>query len=363
MAIPNADVDGFFEDGEREPKANGAHPYAAYKADEPGPTFKIWTPDEIWAPLPAPDYLVDGLTVRGSLAMIVAYGASLKTWVLEDGALSVAMGAPWLQRFATKQGRSLLVDFESGSYELRRRAHRIARGREFPIPIPGFAFTSMPALSLADPAFYEAIAPLAKTYQFIGIDSLAAGSGGIDENDARFARSLNGLKAIAEHTGCVIVVLHHARKGKGEDSDPREMVRGTSAIFNACDVVLQLMRGKNAGAFVMRQTKARGGKSVDPFVVHVEDTAEDASIVKASNAPDIDGDDEGVERRAIEKARKQITVLLGDQRDLRTKDEIYNRIGGSKPDKIKALKELLAEERKLVVLHKGAYRLASEVGQ
>ena len=38
----------------------------------------------------------------------------------------------------------------------------------------------MPALSLADDAFYAALRPLAESHALIGIDSLAAGSGGID---------------------------------------------------------------------------------------------------------------------------------------------------------------------------------------
>jgi hypothetical protein len=339
--------------------ANGT-PYGKYKASEkpPTPELRLWTPEEIWAPLPEPDYLIDRVAVRGSLVLIVAYGASLKTWALEDGALSIATASPWLQRFETKLGQALIVDFESGSYELRRRAHRIAQGRGYDVPVPGFTFASMPALSLADDAFYEALAPLAKIYQFIGIDSLAAGSGGIDENDSRFATSLNRLKAIAEQSGCVIVVLHHSRKGSGEDSDPREMVRGSSAIFNACDVVLQLMRTKDEGRFVMRQTKARGGKAVEPFMVRVEDTSECGSVVIASDANE---QDDGVEAGAVafNAVKARIIHLLAHERDIRSANEIYRRIRGTKKTVLEAIKEL--EERQTIAKVDGAYRLLSEV--
>lgn len=323
------------------------------------PTFKIWTAADIWKPIEAPDYLMDGLLVRGSLALIVAYGASLKTWMLEDAWMSVGTGAPWLGRFATKQTPALIVDFESGDYELRRRAHRLARGREIQIPIEGCAFVTMPALSLADEAFFAALRPLAEQYGFIGIDSLAAGSGGIDENDARFATSLNRLKAIAAETGCVIVVLHHTKKGGGEDTDQREMVRGSSAIFNACDVVLQMTR--KGDGFLVQQTKARGGKSVETFVVKVQDTGPDSTVVDAGNVPD--AGDEGVANacQAIDKAKRAILTLLASEHGLTSKTQVWNRISGTKGVKVKALKEL--EESSLVVEHGGAWRLASEVAE
>ena len=197
--------------------------------------------------------------------LIVAYGSSLKTWVLEDAALSVAMGAltgcnAFRQRRATRcSSTSRAADVRVAS----TCAIASPVGASSPLPREGFTFVTMPAVSLASDAFFVALRPLASAYRFIGIDSLAAGSGGIDENDARFAYKLQQrLKAIAAETGCVVVVLHHNRKGSGDDVDPREMVRGSSAIFNACDVVLQMTRTKESASFVVRQIKARGGKGV-----------------------------------------------------------------------------------------------------
>ena len=321
------------------------------------PEFRLWTPEEIWAPLEPPDYIIDQLFVRGSLGLIVAYGASLKTWVLLDGCMSVAAGVEFLARFATKRAESAAIDYESGHYELRRRVQRIGLGRSLKTPLEGFTFTTMPEYSLVSDDFYQAIRTLAKTRAFIGIDSLAAGSGGIDENDSRFATSLNRLKAIAVETNAVIVVLHHSRKGGEGDGDEREMVRGSSAIFNACDVVLQLFK-RDDGSFKCKQTKARGGKAVAPFVVRVDDTAEDASVVRAS---DLNEDDEvPATSAAIERAKRELLYLLTKEHDLKTKNAVYARIHGTQGVRIAALRELL--ERQLVIVHDGAFRLASEVG-
>jgi hypothetical protein len=349
----------------------GLEPLHEKKADEEpseqAPTvdkLRWWTPADIWAPLPPPDYLFDGLLVRGSLALIVAYGSSFKTWLMADGGLAVATGTPWLGRFATVQGGGALVDFESGDYELRRRLHRLAAGRTLALPVERFTFVTMPALNLACDAFYEQLQPIAAEYAFIGIDSLAAGSGGIDENDARFAVSLQRLKALAVASRCVIVVLHHTRKGSPqarEEGDQREMVRGSSAIFNACDVVLQLARTKR-GKFLVQQTKARGGKAIDSFFVHVEDVGHTATTVLAADYDaSEDADDTADLTGAIEKAKRQIITTLGTTRDLRSKDAIYGRIRGTKSARIAALRELL--EAGTVTLHDGIYRLGSEVRQ
>ena len=51
------------------------------------------------------------------------------------------------------------IDFESGDYELRRRAHLLVRGREVPIPIAGCEFVTMPSLNLASDEFFVALKP------------------------------------------------------------------------------------------------------------------------------------------------------------------------------------------------------------
>lgn len=324
--------------------------------------FRSWSPEEIWRPLEAPDYLMGGLFVRGSLGLLVAYGASLKTWMLQDACLSVATGMPWLGIFETKPGRSLLLDYEAGDYEVRRRAHRLARGREMLTPMLGFSFVTMPEWSLVDDEFYSALEGEATRCGFIGIDSLSAASGGIDENDSRFARSLYRLKACATRTGCTILVLHHARKGSGgEDSDPREIVRGTSAIFNACDVILAMGRAK-VGGFRVQHLKARGGKAIEPFLVSVEDTGPGASVISARGMPEEPAEE--TPSQSLQRSKEAVLALLAHDHGLRTKEAIYVHLRGTKAVRVSALAELLEPPGKsAVVIHTdGTFRLRSDVG-
>ena len=343
-----------FADDDQVPRH--VSPHAAN--DKPiGPCFTLWEPSAIWAPLPPPDYLVTPLIVRGSLSLFVAYGASLKTWIALALCLATSTGSEWLD-MPCQQVESCFIDFESGDYELRRRAQKIARGHAYDMPIVGFTFASMPGMSLADGDFYTALAPLTQRFGLIAIDSLSAGSGGVDENDARFAGPLNRLKALASVSKCCIILIHHSRKSAGDakNYDDREMVRGSSAIFNAADVVLNLIRAEE-GLFTVRQSKARGGKCVAPFTVRVDDVAEDAVTVTAGKLAE-----EGPKKspsKSLSAAKATIITLLAASHDLRSKNDVFRRTKGKRGTIFDALDELV--EHGLVVTHEGAFRLASEV--
>lgn len=336
--------------------------------DEPEPDeskparerLRVWTPEEIWAPLAPPDFGVAGLFVRGALGLIVAPGSSLKTWMAVDLLLATATGSPWLGRFPCKVGSSLLIDWESGDYECRRRVHRLGHGREVTPPVQGLGLVSMPPFTMADDGFLVDFASLAATHAVIVLDSLTGGSGGADENDSRFAAVLYRLKAIATASGCIVIVLHHAKKSptNGAAVDQQELVRGSSAIFNAVDVVLQLSRAED-GAFKVTQTKARSGKAVEPFMVRVDDLSDAASTITASNVPDGEASELEAVSRPLDKAKRAVITLLARQHDLRSKNEICNRTGGTKSITLKAIAEL--EERKTIGQVDGTFRLLSEV--
>ena len=322
-------------------------------------TLRIWTPEEIFAPLPEQAFAVSGLLVKGSLALVVALGESLKTWMAVDAVMATATGGKWLGRFDCAKGEALFVDYEAGDYEWRRRALRLAAGRELVLPVQGMGLVSMPPCALTSEEFFQELERLATRYALIAIDSLTGGAGGADENDARFAAPLYRLKSIAARTGCVIIVLHHARKSApaaNGEPDPREMVRGSSAIFNAVDVVLYLTRDGD-DRFRVSQSKARGGKKIDPFTVRVDDVDERASIVRSGDVGDQGEDDDGA-ADAFGVVKGKVVRLIAREHDLRSATEVYRRIKGTKKTVLEAVREL--EERRVIVKREGAFRLTSE---
>ena len=318
--------------------------------------WKIWKPSEIYAELPAIEWLVEGVIPRGSIGLIAAYGASLKSWAELDLVHAIATGGKWLGRFQCKQGRALVIDYESGAYEIRRRLQRIARGRGAVMPVDGLGFVSMPPDGITKPAWLERVRELAKSHVLITIDTLSAASDGEDENDSRFAAPLNKLKTIAEETGCVFLVLHHTRKTKDSDDD-REHTRGTGAIFAALDFQLTMFRIDNGDSFRCKQTKSRMGKATEPFIIRVDDVGPDASAVVAED--DQPDEHDGDFTAPIDRAKAKVLTLLSTNHDMRSGNEIIRRIKGTKKTNLEAIKEL--KERGLVKDHGGFLRLASEV--
>jgi hypothetical protein len=326
----------------------------------PSPLVGVLGPTEIFTALPEQPFAVDGLMIKGALAMIVAYGESLKSWMALDAVLAMATGARWLGRFQCEKGPALFIDYEAGDYEVRRRIQRIAAARELAAPVQDIALVSFPDWLITSDEFFARVEKFAERYALIVVDSLTGAAGKGDENEAGYAAALYRLKSIASRTSCLIVVLHHSRKANaaGGDVDPREMVRGSSAIFNAVDVCLYLRRHGESDGFLCVQTKARGGKKVDPFVLRVDDESPAATSVLASE-PEDEQDDTTATSDAFTAVRGKVVRLLAHDHDCRSASEICRRVKGTRKTALEAVKEL--EERGVITKVDGVYRLRSEV--
>jgi hypothetical protein len=250
--------------------------------------FSLLDAAAIFAALPEPDYLVHGLIRRGSVVLLGGYGSSGKTWLAIDLLLAVGLGGRWLGRFDTKLGHATFLDYESGTYELRRRLDRCARGRGVTEPEKALiSIACMPDVYMGQGDFEHRIAALAAERDLIVIDSLLAASPGVQENESTMRMGLDVLRRVAEQTSCTFVVLAHAKKTSGSATklDPREVLRGSSAIFDAAD-----------GAFVatwstdkvrVEHVKSRHGKATAPFDVTMTDTSLGTGvIVVAGDATD-----------------------------------------------------------------------------
>ena len=106
-------------------------------------------------------------------------------------------------------------------------------------------------------------------------------SPGADENSAEMRVGLDKLRRVAEQSGCVFVVLLHAKKTSGapDEHDARELFRGSSAIFDAADTAFAVVRvGKK---LCVQQTKARHGRAVDSFLASIVDVNGGVAVVAA----------------------------------------------------------------------------------
>jgi hypothetical protein len=74
------------------------------------------------------------------------------------------------------------------------------------------------------------------------------------------------LTRVSETTGAAVVFIHHA--GKGSPDDPRDLGRGSSALFDACGAVYALRRSKTPKTIEVEMTKTPAsaeGQRVEDF--------------------------------------------------------------------------------------------------
>lgn len=295
------------------------------------------------APLPPLSYLIDTLIVRGEVAMLVAHGGSLKTWVAFSLGLAVATGRPWLGRFAVGRGRAAIIDFESGDYEVRRRL-KLLGARDEDVG-SGLIWSSYPAAKLTDTETWIALAGL--NLELLIVDSFNAANPGEDENDARAALLLQCAGKFANATGTTVIVIHHARKGAGGDA--REVVRGSTAIFAACDRIFGFFEteARDGGVVtsIVRSVKDGAGRRPSEFQVELSDE-HGLRYIDAPIEPKEPAD-------PVEACKPRIIALLRDRADGANQEDLLDALGGRKdrarPILKAALKQLVLAN--IVVKH------------
>ena len=178
-------------------------------------------------PVIVPPYLLEGLIPSEKVCTFFAEGGSIKSWVAFELAISVATGRPWLGAVTVnggKPGRALILDFEDGREEFKRRKQILVRdGDNAPLPLLGYKYA---ATDVLDPQVWIDLAGLGLS--LLVVDSLgAAMPGDADENATSFAAAVKHAGKFTTYTKCTVVFVAHANKTGG--------MRGTGAIRDQSD--------------------------------------------------------------------------------------------------------------------------------
>jgi hypothetical protein len=233
----------------------------------------------IAAPLGEVDYLVReiALVAGGGAAHLVAgYGFSAKTIAVQSLALALATGLPVWGAYAVRPRMVIHVDFEQGDRLTRRRYQRLARAVGIDLSTLGdaLAVAIMPSMTLR-PGSADLWRELMAGRDLVVIDSLRAATAGDDENDSSIRAGLDMLGGLSEETGCRPLVVHHARKTGPDDAGGRYAIRGSSAIFDACDSAY-LFSAEKGEPVKVEHVKARShGEPVEDFALVVSDVEVD----------------------------------------------------------------------------------------
>lgn len=216
----------------------GRMPHLAPKTrSEPTPKAREEVP-EGWADeldltidVPPTEWLIQGLWVDETVNILVAEGNSLKTWAALSMGLAVSKGLPWLNKYPTKKRNVLVLDYESGKDAVTKRLQKLALGKA---AHKGIYYKRKGLGNLHEQQTWDDLSDFVKARNIglVIIDSMAAGSGGVDENTTDFAKPMIDAGRLSDECHTSFLFIHHAGKG---DKKGSEVMRGTSAIYAACD--------------------------------------------------------------------------------------------------------------------------------
>jgi len=260
--------------------------------------IRVYTFDEMIAPQPPLEWVVDGLLLPASVAIFAGHPGSKKTWSLLHLSCCVAAGVDWLGH-KTKQTPVLIVDEESGKRRLFDRTGKIARGLGLGSPLPIYS-TVMAGFDLRDDEYIEKLKPIImkNNIGLVIIDALADIAPGADENLVKDMLPLmKKLRQLAEELGVVIVLIHHNTKSGNS------AYRGSSAIAGGVALLLSVQseEGESLVKFeIVKSWDAEPGK----FYAEAKWDALDDSFKLVATTQDISG--------PLTKAETIVLTYVGD---------------------------------------------------
>jgi replicative DNA helicase len=232
--------------------------------------WRALTPSDFYKPIEPIRYIVDGIFERGSLNILYGAPGTLKSFLMQDLAVCVASGKPWLtpapwggggKAIATTQGKAMWLDFDMGKDRTLERFAALGRHYGLPSDAPMIIYSMQnPPLNAANPDDIDNLIIRADSVDLIVIDNLHTISGGIDENTSDMGNVMFNLRTLAEMTRAAVVVIHHERKSPGYSSRDGESLRGHSSIEAAIDLALKVEREPYSDTLTIKSTKTRGAE-------------------------------------------------------------------------------------------------------
>lgn len=243
---------------------------------------------ELWTELPPVPWLVRDLGIApGAPTMFAGYGYSGKTLASQALAMSVASGREAWDVYAVRRGVALHVDYEQGRRLTLERYQRLARWLHVgPEDVEDRLRVLPPDRAhRLDQSDSEAWVDRVTDGVSLAVwDSFRASSPSVDENDSSARGPLDLLMRSSERTGCVHVVIHHARKpSDNREGGAKMSIRGSSGIYDACASVFVFAGEKGEPSRIKQEKDRHRGHLIEDVELHVEDHPDGALSIRAAS--------------------------------------------------------------------------------
>lgn len=247
-----------------------------------------------------PEFLVDMIVPEKGIVALSGHPGCGKSWFMLHMAQCVATGELFLGELKTKKGNVLVVDEESGVWEMKRRIQLLGYPKEMPVYFysqNGFKVDKQRDLDDLLKVVVEQNIKLVVFDPFVAIHSKV-------ENSAEEAQGIMESLQRFNDVGATVLFIHHHRKGGGGGG---QSLRGSSAFSGRLDSHITVEKSNESlttTSLDIEHVKSRRGKSMPPFRVILTQENTDSPILIAH--------DQGISAKAIKKeqAKRSIAELL-----------------------------------------------------
>jgi hypothetical protein len=222
-----------------------------------------------------PEFLINMLVPENGITALSGHPGVGKSWIMLHMAQCVATGARFLDEFGTKQGNVLVVDEESGKWNLKDRIHMLGYPDDIPVYFysqNGFKVDEKEDLD----KLLETVAE--KDIKLVIIDPFVAIHSKV-ENSAEEAHAVMEFLQRFNSIGAAVLMIHHHRKG-GIGGGGLSL-RGSSAFSGRLDshiTVSSADKSLNPLNLDIEQEKSRRGSKVAPFRIALLQNMETGSM-------------------------------------------------------------------------------------
>lgn len=203
------------------------------------------------------EWLIEGVIPAQLVSTIVGASGAGKTWACLSLLRAWATGEPWLGRYASKKCNAALLDAEDSYVTLKQRWLQLEQGMgALPADAlePAWASDIGAFDVLEDPSRMGLIDVLKGSYDVLIVDSLSQ-SHAFDENSSDMRTVMQAWEEISRATKCAILLCHHTGWDKSR-------MRGSSAIKDRSQSVLQLTRDAEMPVTYLRLDKCKGAPAI-----------------------------------------------------------------------------------------------------
>jgi hypothetical protein len=288
-------------------------------------------------PKPKVGYLIDKVLQAGSVSIWYGYPGSLKSLLVMDMAMAVALGVPWLPDMPpnqkvlghkTVQTPIIWIDIDNGEdvVEERMRAIGSVYGADDRTP---FYYMPYPTIRAVNESAMDDLTNFITQTQcikpFIIIDTLLRAARVKDENSSEMDTVMYNLRKMSEVLGATMALISHSNKVNNGRAG--NALRGHSSIEGGVDYVFRVKRDGHSDTIEVENEKARR-KPIDTFTARWTFTTDPVSDeLETARFYNTQGIQASKQQQAIDNLVDQIRQVIIDNGKM-NKTQLFREVGG-----------------------------------